>query len=385
MISLRKLAFLPGWERCASAPTSILKGFPISSARRAAIPRPCRRQIARRARSRARMSAFRRIRRGWRRSSRRCCPRRRLALALAQRARRLPQDYPTGRSLHDRPVSRVGGIAIWAGFLPVVLLSRREPRGATPPGLSPWARGDGRIVRGRLVGRASLRCASPSTRSRRWRLPSRCHGDRGGGRRFAAACSSPLPARRSRSSGRPISSTSWMATTDSRRVMSICGFGAFGVAAARAGMNADPFFALASATLVVSSSSTCRRRARSWAMAARSGSGFSRRPSASSAFARKSGRAWFPLLVFLPFVADATVTVLRRLARGDHLFEAHRTHYYQRLHQMGSGHRGTLLFYGILIVGTSASALYTLAVAPGAGWPVLGSVDRRDRRALRRH
>ena len=29
--------------------------------------------------------------------------------------------------------------------------------------------------------------------------------------------------------------------------------------------------------------------------------------------------AWFPLLVFLPFVADATVTVLRRLARGDHL------------------------------------------------------------------
>jgi hypothetical protein len=80
--------------------------------------------------------------------------------------------------------------------------------------------------------------------------------------------------------------------------------------------------------------------------------------------------SWFPLLVFLPFAADATVTVLRRLARGDHLFEAHRTHYYQRLHQMGSGHRGTLLFYAVLIVGTSASALFTLAVAPGVGWSV---------------
>jgi len=77
--------------------------------------------------------------------------------------------------------------------------------------------------------------------------------------------------------------------------------------------------------------------------------------------------------VFLPFAADATVTVLRRLARGDHLFEAHRTHYYQRLHQLGSGHRGTLLFYGILIIGTTASASYTLAVVPGAGWQVLAA------------
>jgi hypothetical protein len=38
---------------------------------------------------------------------------------------------------------------------------------------------------------------------------------------------------------------------------------------------------------------------------------------------------------------------------------------------MGSGHSGTLLFYGVLIVGTSASALVTLASAPGAGWWVL--------------
>jgi hypothetical protein len=40
---------------------------------------------------------------------------------------------------------------------------------------------------------------------------------------------------------------------------------------------------------------------------------------------------------------------------------------------MGRGHRGTLLFYGALIVGTSASASFTLAVAPGAGWWVLAA------------
>ena len=46
-----------------------------------------------------------------------------VALGLLARGRgRLPQDHPTGRSLHDRPVSRVGGLAVWAGFLPVALL-----------------------------------------------------------------------------------------------------------------------------------------------------------------------------------------------------------------------------------------------------------------------
>jgi hypothetical protein len=79
------------------------------------------------------------------------------------------------------------------------------------------------------------------------------------------------------------------------------------------------------------------------------------------------------LLVFLPFVADATATMARRVARGDHLFEAHRTHYYQRLHRMGPGHRGTLAVYGVLIVGTSASALFMLAVAPGMGWWALAA------------
>ena len=50
---------------------------------------------------------------------------------------------------------------------------------------------------------------------------------------------------------------------------------------------------------------------------------------------------WFPLLVFSPFIVDASVTLVRRLAQRERVWEAHRDHYYQRLVQMGWGHRKT--------------------------------------------
>lgn len=58
---------------------------------------------------------------------------------------------------------------------------------------------------------------------------------------------------------------------------------------------------------------------------------------------------WFPLLVFAPFIMDATVTLLRRALRGEKVWQAHRSHYYQRMVQMGLGHRGTALrAYGLM-------------------------------------
>lgn len=41
--------------------------------------------------------------------------------------------------------------------------------------------------------------------------------------------------------------------------------------------------------------------------------------------------AWFPVMVFAPFVFDATFTLLRRLARRERVWIAHREHGYQRL------------------------------------------------------
>lgn len=52
---------------------------------------------------------------------------------------------------------------------------------------------------------------------------------------------------------------------------------------------------------------------------------------------------WVGVLVFSPFIVDATVTLLRRLAAGELVWEAHKTHYYQRLVQLGWGHRKTTL------------------------------------------
>jgi UDP-N-acetylmuramyl pentapeptide phosphotransferase/UDP-N-acetylglucosamine-1-phosphate transferase len=64
---------------------------------------------------------------------------------------------------------------------------------------------------------------------------------------------------------------------------------------------------------------------------------------------------WFPVLVFAPFIADATMTLIRRAWRRERIWKAHREHYYQRLVQMGWGHRGT------------AYAAYALMAACGTG------------------
>ena len=67
---------------------------------------------------------------------------------------------------------------------------------------------------------------------------------------------------------------------------------------------------------------------------------------------------WFPVLVFSPFILDATSTLFRRLLRGEKVWQAHREHYYQRLVLLGHGHRKTaLLEYGLMI-GVGVSALY---------------------------
>lgn len=52
---------------------------------------------------------------------------------------------------------------------------------------------------------------------------------------------------------------------------------------------------------------------------------------------------WLTLVIFSPFVVDATVTLLRRAVRGEPVWRAHRSHYYQRLVQLGWGHRRTVL------------------------------------------
>jgi UDP-N-acetylmuramyl pentapeptide phosphotransferase/UDP-N-acetylglucosamine-1-phosphate transferase len=69
---------------------------------------------------------------------------------------------------------------------------------------------------------------------------------------------------------------------------------------------------------------------------------------------------WFPPLVFSPFVVDASVTLLKRALRGEKIWLAHREHYYQRLVQLGWGHRSVALIFYTLMFASGVSAVYSL-------------------------
>jgi hypothetical protein len=77
--------------------------------------------------------------------------------------------------------------------------------------------------------------------------------------------------------------------------------------------------------------------------------------------------AWFPVLVFLPFAADASATLSRRVLLRERFWESHKSHYYQRLHRMGAGHRGTLAAGSALMIGCAATAVGCAVLAPQWG------------------
>ncbi len=67
---------------------------------------------------------------------------------------------------------------------------------------------------------------------------------------------------------------------------------------------------------------------------------------------------WLPLMIFSPFIVDATVTLIKRLLRGERIWQAHREHYYQRLVQSGFGHRNTALAAYVLMLAVGGSAVW---------------------------
>lgn len=73
---------------------------------------------------------------------------------------------------------------------------------------------------------------------------------------------------------------------------------------------------------------------------------------------------WFPLLVFSPFIVDASTTLARRTADRARIWQAHRDHYYQRLVQLGWGHRRTALVEYGLMTFCGATALAGLRWSP---------------------
>ncbi len=79
-----------------------------------------------------------------------------------------------------------------------------------------------------------------------------------------------------------------------------------------------------------------------------------------------------------PFLLDGTFTILRRARRGERIWEAHRTHLYQRAVQAGLAHREVLLVYmawmGVAAIGAILASYGPAALAGGWVATVLGLV-----------
>lgn len=80
------------------------------------------------------------------------------------------------------------------------------------------------------------------------------------------------------------------------------------------------------------------------------------------------------LLLMSVFGVDATLTLLRRVRRGERWYTAHKQHVYQRLIGKGWPHGRVLLLYqavnGVLIVPIMALGIHY----PGLAWPLTGVV-----------
>jgi UDP-N-acetylmuramyl pentapeptide phosphotransferase/UDP-N-acetylglucosamine-1-phosphate transferase len=284
--------------------------------------------------------------------------------ALTRLAPWLPLDRPGPRSLHARPVPRVGGLAIWAGFSPVALLAPPALPGAPAIWLFSWG----------LVAAISLvddfRGVHPV-----YRLAGHLAAALAITAEIVGAGTAlPAPATYL-VVGAVAVVVVWAANLYNfmdgsdglAAVMGACGFAAYGIAAWHAGAPATAYFALAAATVPFFAMNVPPARMFMGDIGAVP-LGFLAAAFGLGGWRAGSWPAWFPVLVFLPFIADATVTLGLRVCRHERIWEAHKMHYYQRLHQLGAGHRGTLLVFGALIAGTVGSALATLAFDPESGW-----------------
>ncbi len=73
------------------------------------------------------------------------------------------------------------------------------------------------------------------------------------------------------------------------------------------------------------------------------------------------------IILVWPFVFDSVFTLLRRLSKGENIFQAHRSHLYQRLVQKGWTHGQVSSLY---------AALAGIGIVPAATfvrWPMAGS------------
>lgn len=303
------------------------------------------------------------------------------ALWLLRRgSRALPPDIPNARSSHARPVPRAGGYAIWAGFVPVALLF--SPAG--PLDWKAWLPGWAALVAVSAVDDAGEVGVVPRLAvhaiAAAWAAVALGGGWAGAADGWPAVAATIVAAVALAWSSNLFN---FMDGTDGLAAsMGAIGFGAYAVASltpGNASIGPSAMAGAAPALLALVASIlpflAVNRPPASMFMGDVGAVplGFLAAFVGLAGAAASAWPAWFPLLVFLPFIADATVTLARRALTGERWWEGHRSHYYQRLHQLGAGHAGTLAAYTAAMAGATATALVCRARAPDAGWWLLAA------------
>ena len=268
---------------------------------------------------------------------------------LIRRAGLLPLDVPNARSLHTRALPRGGGLAIWAGWFAGTLWL---------PGPKPWLGPLLAVIAVSLLD--DLRGVHPAVRLTVHLVAAAFWVW------LAGPALHPVVA---------VLAIVWMTNLYNfmdgsdglAGTMAVIGFGAYAAAAWLAGSGAvTPLLALAAAAVPF----LLRNAPPARVLLGDVGAvplGFLAAVFGITGWEERWWPAWFPVLIFLPFVADATATLVRRLLRGVRIWEAHREHHYQRLVQIGWGHGRTLALYGALMVGIAGSSLVVLVWTPASG------------------
>lgn len=283
-----------------------------------------------------------------------------LALLLGQ-AKRLPGDRPNARSLHERVMPRGGGLSIWAGFVPVAVLAPPLVAGSWTLWLAALAlvaavsfvddlRGVG------IAARLGVQLAAAGLVG--WSIA-------GGASGWPLAAAIALVIAWSSNLFNFMDGSDGLAGT-----MAVVGFTAYAGAAAHAGVPWVAFAALALSVVPFLIANLPPARIFMGDVGAVP-LGFLAASLGAAGVVEGWWPAWFPPLVFLPFLADASVTLVKRAVRGERVWEAHRSHYYQRIHIAGAGHRGVLAIYAAAMLACGALAVSCLVFAPSAGWAAL--------------
>ena len=301
-----------------------------------------------------------------------------VALLLRTASARWLADLPNARSLHARPTPRLGGLGVLAGALPLIAWHADRELAVV------------------LACAAFLAIVSLADDVRslpvRVRLPAH----------FAAASVTVMLAWHGDAQLAAWAALAWIVAIawltnlfnfmdgadGLAGGMAAVGFGALALAA----HEASPALALACAALAAACIGFLAHNfppARVFMGDAGSiPLGFLAGALSFAGVSRSAWPAWFPLLVFSPFIVDASVTLVRRALRHEHVWRAHRSHYYQRLVGAGWTHRRLALgAYGLMLA-AAVSALAALRVGPAgryvilAAWAViygllLFAIDRR--------